>query len=82
MSQSGAAKELGVSRQAVSKHLQELRGKTTKVVAAKKVERIVDNKIDSMEQLGKINEHAVTFQSRYPILFHNSCHRSPPKITE
>jgi hypothetical protein len=24
----------------------------------------------------------VTFQSRYPILFHNSCHRSPPKITE
>jgi predicted transcriptional regulator len=29
MSQSGAAKELGVSRQAVSNRLQEIRGKTT-----------------------------------------------------
>jgi biotin operon repressor len=38
MSQAKAAKELGVSRQAVSKRLQELRGKTTKVVIAKKSE--------------------------------------------
>ena len=34
MSQSEAAKKMGVSRQAVSKRLQELRGKTTKVVVA------------------------------------------------
>jgi len=57
-SQSDAAKELGVSRQAVSKRLQELRGKTTKIVAAKKVEQIVDRKIDAMEQLQKINDYA------------------------
>jgi predicted transcriptional regulator len=57
-SQSAAAKELGVSRQAVSKRLQELRGKTTKVVVTKKVDQIVDRKIDAMEQLQKINEYA------------------------
>ena len=57
-SQSEAAKSIGVSRQAVSKRLQELRGKTTKVVVAKKVEQIVDKKIDAMEQLQKINEDA------------------------
>ena len=44
MSQSEAAKELCVSRQAVSKRLQELRGKTTKVVAAKKILEVVDRK--------------------------------------
>jgi predicted transcriptional regulator len=58
MSQSEAAKELCVSRQAVSKRLQELRGKTTKVVIAKKVEAVVDRKIDAMAQLSKINEYA------------------------
>jgi len=57
-SQSEAAKELGVSRQAVSKRLQELRGKTTKVVVAKKVEEVVDRKIDAIEQLTKINAYA------------------------
>ena len=58
MSQSESAKELGVSRQAVSKRLQELRGKTTKVVIAKKVEAVVDRKIDAMAQLQKINQDA------------------------
>jgi predicted transcriptional regulator len=58
MSQAGAAKELGVSRQAVSKRLQELRGKTTRVVATKKIMEVVDRKIDAMEQLSKINEYA------------------------
>lgn len=57
-SQAQAARELGVSRQAVNKRLQELRGKTTKVVATKKVEEIVDRKIDAMEQLTKINGYA------------------------
>jgi predicted transcriptional regulator len=58
MSQSEAAKELCVSRQAVSKRLQELRGKTTRVVIAKKVGDVVDRKIDAMDQLSKINEYA------------------------
>ena len=58
MNQAEAARDIGVSRQAVSKRLQELRGKTTKVVVVKKIEQIVDRKIDSMAQLGKINEHA------------------------
>jgi len=58
MSQSESAKELGVSRQAVSKRLQELRGKTTKVVIAKKVGVVVDRKIDAMAQLQKINHDA------------------------
>jgi len=57
-SQSGAARALGVSRQAVNKRLQEIRGKTTKVVVAKKIEEIVDHKIDAIEQLTRINEYA------------------------
>jgi len=57
-SQSKAAKALGVTRQAVSKRLQELRGKTTMVVVTKKIERVVDKKIDAMEQLQKINDNA------------------------
>jgi len=58
MSQSAAAKQLGVSRQAVSKRLQELRGKTTKIVVAKKLEKVVDDKIDALSQLTKINKDA------------------------
>ena len=58
MSQSEAAKELGVSRQAVSKRLQELRGKMTKVVISRKIGQIVDRKIDAMAQLTQINEYA------------------------
>ena len=57
-SQSEAARELGVSRQAVNKRIQEIRGKTTKVVVAKKIEQIVDHKIDAIEQLTRINEYA------------------------
>jgi predicted transcriptional regulator len=58
LSQSAAAKELGVTRQAVSKRLQELRGKTTKVIVAKKIEDVVDRKLDAVAQLQKINEYA------------------------
>ena len=58
LSQSAAAKKIGVSRQAVNKRLQEIRGKTTKVVVAKKLEQVVDHKIDAIEQLTKINEYA------------------------
>lgn len=48
----------GITRQAVSKRVIELRGKTTRVVAAKKVEQIVERKIDALEQLNKINTYA------------------------
>jgi predicted transcriptional regulator len=44
LSQAEAARRLGVSRQAVSKRLQELRGRTTRAVVVKKVEEIVDKK--------------------------------------
>ncbi|RJQ56448.1 MAG: DUF134 domain-containing protein [Desulfobacteraceae bacterium] len=57
-SQSEAAKSLGVSRQAVSKRLREIRGKTTKVIVSKKIEAVVDRKIDAMEQITKINDYA------------------------
>jgi predicted transcriptional regulator len=58
MSQSKVAKKIGVSRQAVNKRLRELRGKTTRVVVAKKIEQMVDRKIDAIEQLQKINDYA------------------------
>lgn len=57
-SQTEAAKILGVSRQAVNQRIKELRGKITKVVVAKKIEQLVDKKIDAMEQLSKINSNA------------------------
>ena len=55
-SQSEAAKELGVSRQAVSQRLQELRGRKTRVIAAKKIEQAVDTNFDAMTQLLAINK--------------------------
>jgi predicted DNA-binding protein (UPF0251 family) len=58
LSQSAAAKKIGVSRQAVNKRLQEIRGKTTKVVVAKKIEQVVNHKIDAIGQLTRINEYA------------------------
>jgi len=58
MSQSEAARELGFSRQAVSQRLQQIRGRTTKAVVVKKVEKIVDHKLDLMAQLKKINSRA------------------------
>ncbi len=53
-----AAKYFGVSKQAVNKRLREIRGNTTKVVVAKKLGQMVDRKIDAMEQLKNINDHA------------------------
>jgi len=57
-SQAETARRLGVSRQAVNKRIIELRGRTTKVIAAKKIEQVVDRKLDAMAQLQKINENA------------------------
>ena len=58
MSQAAAAKELGVSRQAVNTRLKQLRGKTTYAVAAAKVEQAIDSKLDVVEQLKGINQVA------------------------
>ena len=57
-SQSEAAQMLGVSRQAVSQRLRELRGRTTRVVVTRKVEDAVDGKLNAIEQLNKINGYA------------------------
>jgi len=58
MSQAAVACELGVSRQAVHQRLQEIRGQTTKAVVIKKVDQCVDQKLDAVSQLQKINDHA------------------------
>ena len=56
--QAEAAKEFGVTRQAVSKRLQELRGQTTKALAIseQRIKQVVNQKINAMEQLQKINQ--------------------------
>ena len=59
MSQSTAAKTLGVSRQAVNQRLQELRGHQTKVVTSAKIEESVDANFDAMRQLRDINQKAL-----------------------
>ena len=56
--QAETARKLGVSRQAVSKRLIELRGRTTKVMVSKKIEQVVDQRLDAVEQLQKINTEA------------------------
>lgn len=58
MSQAEAARQLGCSRQAVSKRLQELKGRTTKAVVLKKVDQVVEQKLDTIQQLTKINTDA------------------------
>jgi predicted transcriptional regulator len=57
--QSEAAKELGVSRQAVSKRLQELRGRQTRAIATAKIEKSIDAGFDAMQQLMNINTKAL-----------------------
>lgn len=57
-SQAETARQLGVSRQAVSKRIIELRGRTTKVMVTKKINQVVEQKLDAIEQLQKINTEA------------------------
>ena len=52
-----AAKFFGVSKQAVNKRLKELRGRTTRVIVAKKVEQVIDRQFDCMNQLNRINDY-------------------------
>ena len=58
MSQSAAARKLGVSRQAVSHRIIQLRGRATKVIASGKVQKFVDNKLDVVDQLYHLNQRA------------------------
>nr|BDD47292.1 hypothetical protein 11 [Desulfobacteraceae bacterium] len=58
-SQSQCARILKVSAAAISQRLREVRGQQTRVVAAKKIERAVDEQLDAMGQLRKINTDAV-----------------------
>lgn len=58
LSQSEAARRLGVTRQAVSKRLMELRGQTTRAIVSKRVTQVVEQKLDAIGQLQKINDHA------------------------
>jgi DNA-binding Lrp family transcriptional regulator len=56
--QAEIARQMGVSRQAVSKRLMEIRGKTTRAVVTKKIAAAVEHKIDTLGQLTKVNQHA------------------------
>lgn len=69
MSQSEAARKLQVSRQAISKRLQELRGRQTRVVVSKKLEQAVDRKFDAMCQLAEINKKTmIAFTLRHHMI--------------
>jgi len=59
ISQAETARELGVSRQAVSQRLQELRGRTTRVIVAKPPEQIVKRRFDAIGQLTEINRKSL-----------------------
>lgn len=51
-----AAEFFGVSKQAINKRLKELRGRTTKIVATKKLEATIEHKFDAIQQLMDINK--------------------------
>ena len=59
MSQAEAARELGISRQAVSKRLIDLRGRTTKVIVAKTPKQVVEKRFDAIKQLVAINKKSL-----------------------
>jgi predicted DNA-binding protein (UPF0251 family) len=59
LSYAEAARRLGVSRQAVSFRMQELRPKATKAIVAKKVDQCVDQRLDAIGQLKRINDSAL-----------------------
>jgi len=59
-SQKEAAEHFGVSRAAVCQKLKRLKYKTTKVIATtKRGKEVIESKINTMQQLSKINAHAV-----------------------
>ncbi len=58
VSQSEAARQLGVSRQAISQRIILLRGKVTKVQVMKPIGDVIAHKLQTMEQLSKVNDYA------------------------
>lgn len=58
ISQVDIAAEFNVSKAAVSKRIQEMRGKTTHAIVADKIDKVIEGKIDFFEQLEKINRKA------------------------
>jgi predicted DNA-binding protein YlxM (UPF0122 family) len=58
LSKAEAARRLGVSRQAVYDRLKKIKKQTTKAIVAKPVSDVIDKKIQTMDQLNKINEYA------------------------
>lgn len=56
--QAEIARIFGVSRAAVCVRIRDVRGKTTRAVVAKKIAEVVDQKIDTLQQLRKVNRHA------------------------
>ena len=76
ISQIKIAEFFGVSKQAVSKRIKELRGRTTKVVVSKKVEQIIDDRLDAISQLKKINDQA----NQLDILINNAALVSSNRI--
>lgn len=53
------AKDHGISRQAVYNRVKGLRGRTTKVIAAKKYEKVVERSFDAIDQLTAINKRTL-----------------------
>jgi len=58
-SQAEVARQLKVSRQAVSQRLMELRGRTTRAIIAKETQAVVKERFDALEQLTEINRKAL-----------------------
>jgi hypothetical protein len=52
------ARDSGITRQALYNRVRKLKRKSTTVMASKKVARVVDQKLDAVSQLQKINDHA------------------------
>jgi predicted transcriptional regulator len=62
--QAEAAKDLGVTKQAVNFRLKQLRGRTTHAIVADRIDKVIESKIDFFEQLEKINRRANSLLDR------------------
>ena len=59
LTQTEAARRLGVTKQAVNQRLKELRGQQTRVVATAKISQSIDAGFDAMQQLMDINTRSL-----------------------
>ncbi|BDD88011.1 winged helix-turn-helix transcriptional regulator [Desulfofustis limnaeus] len=55
LTQVEAARELGVTKQAVNNRLKQLRGRSTHAIVADRIDSVIDQKIDTWQQLEKVN---------------------------